>query len=301
LSSEAQPVTNPALKSLIDKIGAAIDKIQATHEQYWPRPEGVVDEIFHYCDATGLHGIVTSKNLWASDIFSLNDSSEVEYARRVICDVLSRYDLLSSLKELFSLEGFLDTYKGWNTHVCCFSAGPDLLSQWRAYGAQGNGFAIGFSTELLKKERDGPMSFSVLPIVYSRGEQISAIRRLLIEILKIDELTDLAESNPMEVTVQIATALTYMMAPLKDPVFSDEREWRTVITQDVEDLLLFRPTRGAIVPYVKLPLKPECFTRIVQGPSSHKEFGERSLRKFLCKNGLDHVKVESSAIPLRSL
>jgi hypothetical protein len=65
--------------------------------------------------------------------------------------------------------------------------------------------------------------------------------------------------------------------------------------------LFFRPIRGAIVPYVEVPLKPEFFTRIIQGPTSGKEFGERSLRMFLRKNGLDHVKVESPVISLRSL
>ncbi len=127
-----------------------------------------MEEIFHYCDTTGLHGIVTSRRLWASDIFSLNNSSEVDYARLVICEALSAYPRLSAIKENFSDERrFMDTYKGWNTHVCCFSAGRDLLSQRRAYGASGNGFAVGFSSELLRKEGDGPpMRFSVLPIVY---------------------------------------------------------------------------------------------------------------------------------------
>ncbi len=101
--------------------------------------------------------------------------------------------------------------------------------------------------------------------------------------------------------LEIAMSLLILMAPLKNPVFSDEREWRIMQIDNEGESLLFRPTRGAIVPFVEIPLKPACLTRIVQGPTSHKDFGERSLRKFLCKNGLEHVKVESSAIPLRSL
>jgi hypothetical protein len=166
-----------------------------------------------------------SRKLWASEIFSLNDSSEVDYARQVICEALSAYSELSSINENFSDEPrFMDTYKGWNTHVCCFSARSDLLSQWRAYGGQGDGFAIGFSPGLLKKEGDGPpIRFSVFPIVYSRGDQVSALHSFLGETLQIARLTALTASNRKAVMFEIAMALLVMMAPLKNPVFSESK------------------------------------------------------------------------------
>lgn len=292
-------------KAKLESLRVAIARARDKH---WPHPKEAehVSEIFHYCDTGALHGILTSKSLWASEIFGLNDASEVDYARQATCEALSAFSELSPVREKFLDERlFLETYRGWNTYVCCFSAGGDLLSQWRAYGAQGNGYAIGFNPAVLKKEGDtSPPKLSVFPMLYPRDQQVCTLRDFLAETMQIEGLRDLLRSHPQETFLEIAMALLIMMAPLKNPLFDDEREWRIMIVEDEPDSqykLFFRPIRGAIVPYVKVPLKPECFTRIVQGPTTHKEFGERSLQLFLRQNGLGHINVESSGIPLRSL
>ena len=41
-----------------------------------------------------------------------------------------------------------------HTYFCCFSESSDLLSQWRAYGNDGQGVAIGFNAKLLSKIDD---------------------------------------------------------------------------------------------------------------------------------------------------
>src|SRR6266478_5667642 len=40
--------------------------------------------LFHYTDAVGLHGIVTSRRLWATHVYYLNDSQEFRYAGKLI-------------------------------------------------------------------------------------------------------------------------------------------------------------------------------------------------------------------------
>jgi hypothetical protein len=294
LSSEAQP-TAAEFQSFKARVTALRDK-------HWPRPQGAegVREIFHYCDAVGLEGIVTSKCLWASDIFSLNDASEVDYARQIICEALSNYPDLNHITQQFEEPDFMEFYKSWKTHVCCFSAEGDLLSQWRAYGAQGHGFAIGFNSHLLKSEGDGPPPiFSTFPIVYSRDAQLASLKAFLAETMQFDGMPGLLRSS--DVTLEIAISMLILMPPFKNPAFSDEREWRMMLIPDELQEIHFRPIRGAIVPYVKIPLKPEFFTRIVLGPTLHQEFAERSLKMFLAKNGLAHVVVNSSEIPFRSL
>jgi len=44
--------------------------------------------IYHYSDAAGLRGIVESGKLWLSDIFSLNDPSELRHGISYVTEIL---------------------------------------------------------------------------------------------------------------------------------------------------------------------------------------------------------------------
>ena len=44
-------------------------------------------KLFHYTSIDGLYGILTSKELWATDAEFLNDPLETQYARSVIAEV----------------------------------------------------------------------------------------------------------------------------------------------------------------------------------------------------------------------
>ena len=47
------------------------------------------EEVFHYTTAAGLHGIVSSKTLWASHTEFLNDTEEgVGFSRRILPMIL---------------------------------------------------------------------------------------------------------------------------------------------------------------------------------------------------------------------
>src|SRR2546423_15568945 len=45
-------------------------------------------ELYHYTDAGGLLGILTSKSFWATDINFLNDATELKYASDLIHKLL---------------------------------------------------------------------------------------------------------------------------------------------------------------------------------------------------------------------
>lgn len=251
-------------------------------------------EIFHYCNALALHGIVTTKTLWASDIFSLNDASEVDYAMWLVEDVLKSFGALEKIYEKIRDGTLMTAVKKMHTHVCCFAAHKDSLSQWRAYGDGGYGFAIGFDPVKLQAVAD-----VIVPVLYSENHQ----RERLTQFARgASELLLASASEPrIDELYETSFALVAMMAPLKNPVFSDEREWRAVRIHNDVSCLNFRPGQRSIVCYSKLAIPKECFTRIMQGPTfQHKEFGERSLNMFLHQNELD-LPVESSVIPLRSL
>jgi len=109
--------------------------------------------LYHYTNDDGLRGILESGKLWLSDIFSLNDPSELSHSVAYATDILkgkaknshekafaSRFDQALTVGELQNLAHYF---------VCSFSASHDDLGQWRAYADDGRGYALEFDTSVL--------------------------------------------------------------------------------------------------------------------------------------------------------
>jgi hypothetical protein len=50
--------------------------------------DSIAQDLYHYTSADSLLGIAKSKALWASNVYFLNDSSEITHACDVLNDVL---------------------------------------------------------------------------------------------------------------------------------------------------------------------------------------------------------------------
>ncbi len=111
--------------------------------------------IFHYTTVDGLRGIIERNYLQASSAYFLNDSSEITYGSRVVCDALKEWQsknryrraplaiqLARELQELFARDVPGET-RMRPVYVACFCEDDNLLSQWRAYG-QAGGYSLGF-------------------------------------------------------------------------------------------------------------------------------------------------------------
>ena len=102
-----------------------------------------------------------SLTLWATDARYLNDAQELTFAAKDLAealrDVVDRSDAdhakrIDDMAGRIGIGNFLDREDGETTHsayVTSFCKKPDLLSQWRGYGA--NGYSIEFPTQVLKK------------------------------------------------------------------------------------------------------------------------------------------------------
>src|ERR1700722_15817282 len=115
--------------------------------------------LYHYTTTKGLLGIIESHALFATDLFYMNDSAEVDYSLGVVRKVIRKLHdhfpdatrpAIERLKEIF--EVIPRVHESSLNCVTCFCTKGDLLSQWRGY-AQSEGFAIGFDTQALGGER----------------------------------------------------------------------------------------------------------------------------------------------------
>jgi len=116
--------------------------------------------IYHYTTISGLIGIVTHCELWASDSQFLNDGTELSYASNIFFAEVQKLNLaLVEDGGGYSLAG--SSLEEFRMFITCFCEDRDLLSQWRGYGAD-QGYALGFDTDQLQALNFG----TITPVQY---------------------------------------------------------------------------------------------------------------------------------------
>jgi hypothetical protein len=137
--------------------------------------------IYHYTHAQGALGILQSGKLWATHFLGMNDVSEVRYAQQVAIEAIERHshecskltrDLLGGVNIIIStVEEVAAPY------LVSFCDRDNLLSQWREYGARGDGFAIGFDKPSLTTAFGRRVY--LLKVTYDRGLQDQILKDTL--------------------------------------------------------------------------------------------------------------------------
>jgi hypothetical protein len=116
----------------------------------------VPDIVYHYCGPDGLLGILRSRQIWATSMRHLNDTSEQMYAAEQIRSILGCIARETSADAAALPAALLiDRAEEAISYVACFSEHDDLLSQWRAYAPPGGGFALGIETFSIISRRTG--------------------------------------------------------------------------------------------------------------------------------------------------
>ena len=152
-------------------------------------PQGL---LYHYTDVHGLQGIITHQQLWATNIAYLNDSQEIHHAERVANGVIYHRAQTASDPKDQEVLTFLYDPKGIpfdpprrpapDVFVTSFSQEGDLLSQWRGYCPNGDGYSLGFVPERLYYE-SGTQQFGLARCLYDDEDQRKAIARVLDEFM----------------------------------------------------------------------------------------------------------------------
>jgi hypothetical protein len=316
-------------------------------------------ELYHYTTAKGLHGIITSQYLRATNISFLNDAAErIHYFDRRLSAVLERavrhgFDELVKVPDSLarieqnggyekavteSLNGLYSKIREITIlfdepYVVSFCGTKDpkiardgLLSQWRAYGADG-GYAIVFDTnelDLLLKEEfekylyltsrygdvnyyDDENSDAQMPDDFQESEEV--LKSSIVSFLKTSNAEEL---EPVFDQINLLSCLT------KHWGFHEEKEVRIVAIcgtdttiEELRNSGETRPVRsvnhysrsGLLVPFIRLfegitalPDKKLPIKSIIVGPHPDKEIRKKSVDLLLKQQGIS-AKVTVSDIP----
>jgi len=183
---------------------------------YEPKDEEV---LYHYCDASAFLAICTSKKMRFSDLFSMNDFMEMHWGYSI---------WEAAATELLGVvgKGFLDKIDEvihWaGIHgllvASCYSLDGDVLSQWRAYADDGQGYAIGFKA----KDLIG-LPVRPLRVLYNREEQIKELKALILAIHEVEQAEETKFGSDFKTACGV---LSFDLAAYKNPAFVEEREIR---------------------------------------------------------------------------
>lgn len=316
-------------------------------------------ELYHYTTAEGLHGIITSQCLWATNIAFLNDAEErIRYFEKrmplvleqAIRDVLDeRIKIPEFLVKIEQNGGYEKVVADESTRLVtvirnasdsidepyvtsfCGAKNPSvardgLLSQWRAYGADG-GYAIVFDTNgldaLINEEVE---KYVYLPslwgdVNYHDGENGDALLHDEFqeseEILK-NYIVNYLKSGNAEQLGQIQEVINRLSCLTKHWGFHEEKEVRIVaihgtelLVKKLKDAGEIRPVRnvhhhsrnGLLVPYIRLfegitalPDKKLPIKAVIVGPHPDKVSRGRAVDLLLKQHGIV-AKVTVSGIP----
>jgi hypothetical protein len=277
----------------------------------------IPEELFHYCPTNSFHGIISSKQLWLSNLEYSNDPDENLIAFKIL-DAISKdhkNDAIKNFaKEIIDSNHPMMGYP--STCVFCMSRVPDHLGQWREYADNGFGFMIGISTKyfldhglwtLFNPKVSIPLFDKVFlaECIYDPEEQRSIIEILLNDFL-VNDFFDKARATGL-----IKPIIKLYSSVFKHEAYSFEKEWRLICfpyeaaVPNIPKLtyeVYFRSRRQGIVRYVKEHLnKVESpnisIYSITIGPNIFNE--EVDVMTFLINKGIQDVLTIQSKINMR--
>jgi hypothetical protein len=283
--------------------------------------------IYHYTDDVGLRGILETGQLWLSDIFKLNDPSELNHGFSHAINVLNSLvanHAPESKAFAKQLTGFAEQ-KGiqGSAHffVCSFSSCGDDLGQWRAYADNGRGYALGFDAMVLEKgltkgETSVPNVHSyaaAFPISYKDHELADVHRQIIEKMLGLISLphgknlhSSAIASYRIDLFLSLMLHTMHAALFFKHKAYDTEKEYRFLQTYSVTAPPLemkFRARPYSLIRYKEFDWRSvasSALKQIVVGPAAdHKkasQFARDCLRLYHRKT----VPITCSAIPYRA-
>jgi len=281
--------------------------------------------IYHYTNDVGLHGILASGKLWLTDLFDLNDPSELKHGFSFAVDALSKRSAIAAedIKrfaanfEVFNTGGGIE--EAGHYFVCCFSADGDELGQWRAYGDNGCGYALGFDANELEQAFIKAEGGNSLPQTFAMAYDDNRLHEIQEQFAEwvfpaIDLSTAAPRMHPVgknmywkELSVRHAANAVSAVVYFKHEAYKNEKEYRflQLFSRDKNvPEIKYRTRPYSLVRYREFDwrtLASSSLRRIVSGPASERHKSHQFARDCLeaYHSRADQIEIDYSKIPYR--
>lgn len=292
---------------------------QIRERQYEKFPPEI---LYHYTSDEGFHGIVSSGSIWATDLFSLNDPSELRHGLSPVVEALEAKAIgglaqAKTIAEIFKRVQATGVSQVGCYQVACLSLRGDDLGQWRSYGQGGKGYAVGFEAgELVasfggegESMIDGRTAF---PIIYD-DQLLAETQQALVddafELIELPKSLGFNDGLADKFYRRLGAALTYasieIASTFKHRAYENEQEYRMMAEfpaqrPSPECKWLRRPHE--LVRYIECDWRskfPNALREVVIGPAGEAAKLERFVENCLKAYGAGDVLIRRSAIPFR--
>lgn len=186
--------------------------------------------IYHYCSAETFNAICTNKSIRLCDIFSMNDFMEMHWGysiwEKVANDLISEfgYEFIDSIDKIIHISGTKCLVL-----ASCFSLDGDVLSQWRAYSNDGNGYCIGFKAKDLLN-----LNVKALKVEYNEEKQKKELTAVIKALYETEQnLTE--EERFGEDFFYACSNIAFDLVAFKNPAFNEEKEVRIIHLLNFEE------------------------------------------------------------------
>jgi Protein of unknown function (DUF2971) len=281
--------------------------------------------LYHYTNDAGLAGIIESGKLWFSDIFALNDPSELRHGLSIAIETLKsravadrpEIETFASQFQRFDLDAGIEA--SGHFFICCFSGDGDDIGQWRAYADNGQGFALGFETSSLEdafvKRKGKPVKqHSTFPVTYDDGELMrmqTALVDMVVPLISLPRTIrvsgDALRAYMMDLLVYHSMNVIRGVMFFKNEAYRNEKEYRfqQLFRRDKPaPAVEYRRRPSALVRYREFDwrgLAPGALRKIVIGPAAERAKAARFAKDCLAAFHADPDSMELvySKIPYR--
>lgn len=201
---------------------------------------------YYYCSVETLLNILRNNQIYASDPLKMNDRDELLWFTKTFSDIKENDVLAHSIGYNVSIEKIAEQLKNEgqdNLFVTCFSELDDDLSQWRGYGDDGQGVAIGFDLNSFVDSYDFAYEYEV---IYGSPTPQENLEYFSDFIGVCDTEHDNVDRNNLQSS--FFNLMILYMARYKNHTFKAEKEVRLMFEKQEWDykLLLDGPRKRAI-------------------------------------------------------
>lgn len=223
----------------------------------------------HYCSFQTASKIISSRNLWASDLRKVKgDPHELNRASEVIRDVAEKGAYLEWINPRAT-----ELLRDACIHIAFLSQSPTSRSQWDEYAEQGTGCAIGLRLSKIRKlcgrgPKGKHLGIEQFPIIYDRTTQTEIIQRLLDEAVDIENRW-VPNGRLEDFRRAVKHALVSFVGVMKGETYRKEQEWR--IQADHDSKLEVVNPDGDVCRRALPICSPDYIDEIVVGPNAPRE------------------------------
>jgi hypothetical protein len=252
----------------------------------------------------------------------MNDRTEIRFGMDTI-NALTRHALMQETQIQKTDHGtILRRLDLENTriHIASFSEAGDSLEQWRMYGDNGKGYAIGLSRSSFESPALGGNFLEKVRYVDPPLEQLKvggdgeqALVDCLPQSIKNEVATIMSDIHPQSADSMQSASLRLLRVALliKHAAFANEREVRLSI--DDAPPMFSTLSNGVFVPRriqgllnsrhsgsAEIDEKNTLIRAIRIGPAHDQELAEHGLKTFLKMHVSNDVRIDRSVAPFRS-